>query len=735
MTRAVLKATKQIKSHFKKKSGKTDKRERHADSDDDSVQDNYAASLKKQVQQAIELDSDADTSEASSNKRPGKKTTVKNKPTKQASSDEESSSSDSSGSDETDDSGSTASTSDESVSTRDNTVTNDDDISELTDDSSFLYSHPTPIHETCYAFYENSRVSKKKKVNHYSAETVVEIEDRYGKLVPIRCLIDTGTSKSILLRQFVRKGRAKSYKGKTTSWNTLGGQFKTKQRALVDFSFPELDPGKKVTWICHVDATHDRENALYDMIIGMDLMTEIGLYINTENKTIYWGGHTAPLKERGALQNDVILDGIYAMSVNPVLQEAEERQARILDADYSKVDISDYCRELQYLSVEEQQMLANVLNQFPTLFGGGLGRLNIRPIDLKLKPGAQPYHARAYPVPQALYDTTKKEMDRLHGIDVFEKNSNSEWAAPTFVQPKKTGDARILTDFRRLNDCLVRKPFPLPKIQELLQKLRNFKYATAIDLSMGYYHIPLSKASQELCTTVLPWGKYRYKVLPMGIKNSPDIFQEIMTNLFCDLDYTSTYIDDILIISAGTFADHLDKVQTVLQRLQKANFRANVRKCFFGQDSLEYLGYQITRQGIQPQPKKVEAIQKIKPPKNARQLRHFLGMVNYYRDMWKRRSHILAPLTKLCGKGATWTWDTLQISAFEEIKRVMSEETIFKYPDFENPFHIYTDASDYQLGAVIMQDDKPLAFYSRKLNSAQKNYTQENRNCYRLWRQ
>ena len=126
-----------------------------------------------------------------------------------------------------------------------------------------------------------------------------------------------------------------------------------------------------------------------------------------------------------------------------------------------------------------------------------------------------------------------------------------------------------------------------PRISELLQKLRNFKYATAIDLSMGYYHIPLDEASQKLCTTVLPWGKFRYKVLPMGIKNSPDIFQEIINNMFCDLEFTSAYLDDILIISDGSYQDHLDKVKVVLERLQKAHFRANMKKCLFAETNIK----------------------------------------------------------------------------------------------------------------------------------------------------
>ena len=241
-------------------------------------------------------------------------------------------------------------------------------------------------------------------------------------------------------------------------------------------------------------------------------------------------------------------------------------------------------------------------------------------------------------------------MHRLTGTGVFGEAYDSEWTAPTFIQPKKDKTVRILTDFRRLNEQIKRKPFPLPKISDLLQKLSGFKYATAIDLSMGYYHIPLDEASQKLCTTILPWGKYRYKRLPMGIKNSPDIFQAIMADLLGDLDFARTYIDDILITSDGTFEDHMKKLSMVLARLEKAGFRANVRKCFFGQSELEYLGYWLTRDGIQPQPKKVEVILRLDPPKNKCQLRHFLGMVNYYRDMWRRRSHLLAPPTKLGGQ-------------------------------------------------------------------------------------
>jgi hypothetical protein len=155
-------------------------------------------------------------------------------------------------------------------------------------------------------------------------------------------------------------------------------------------------------------------------------------------------------------------------------------------------------------------------------------------------------------------------MKRLTDIDVFNRSSDSEWAAPTFIQAKKTGNVHILTYFRRLNAQIKRKPFPLPKISDLLRKLSGFKYATAIDFSIGYYHIPLDLEAQKLCTTILPWGKYQYKRLSMGVKTSPNIFQIIMYELLGDIPNIQVYLDDILITSNGTFEEHASIMEQAL---------------------------------------------------------------------------------------------------------------------------------------------------------------------------
>ena len=143
----------------------------------------------------------------------------------------------------------------------------------------------------------------------------------------------------------------------------------------------------------------------------------------------------------------------------------------------------------------------------------------------------------AYPIPKIHENTLRLEVDRLVELGVLKRVNRSEWGAPTFIIPKKDGTVRFISDFRELNKVIKRKPYPLPRIQDLLLKLEGFQHATSLDLNMGYYHVELSPHSRELCTIVLPWGKYEYQRLPMGLCNSPDIFQEKMSELFAGFDY------------------------------------------------------------------------------------------------------------------------------------------------------------------------------------------------------
>ena len=173
---------------------------------------------------------------------------------------------------------------------------------------------------------------------------------------------------------------------------------------------------------------------------------------------------------------------------------------------------------------------------------------------------------------------------------------------------------------------------------------------------MGYYHFKLSEQLAEMCTFMLPFGMYRYKRLPMGLSISPDFFQKCMTQLFGDLPFVKCYLDDIAIFSNGTYEDHMEKVSIVLQHLKEKGLQINARKCFWAQQEVDYLGFVLTPGGVKPQVRKVDAIRRIQPPKTRKQLRRFIGMSNYYRYMWQKRSHMLTPLTALLRKGARFKW-------------------------------------------------------------------------------
>ena len=203
-----------------------------------------------------------------------------------------------------------------------------------------------------------------------------------------------------------------------------------------------------------------------------------------------------------------------------------------------------------------------------------------------------------------------------------------------------------------------------------------------------------------------------------------DVFQARLGQLFADMENVLIYIDDILVVTHGSFEEHLEVLNDVFDRLINKGMQVHPRKCDWFKEEVEYLGYVINKDGISPQKKKIEKMLAIDTPKNASDVRKFLGMVNYYRYMWRQRSTLISPLTEVSNKkGKSFIWTTRQQKAFERIKKVIAIETMLVYPDFDIPFEVHTGSSDYQLGGVVAQRGKPIGFFSRKLSSAQKNYT------------
>jgi hypothetical protein len=306
-------------------------------------------------------------------------------------------------------------------------------------------------------------------------------------------------------------------------------------------------------------------------------------------------------------------------------QDATKHVTRILDAKYQKADIQSIVKDkCKHLSTNQQNKLLQLLTKCESLFDGTLGDWKTKPVSFQLKEGVSPYHGQAFPVPKVHKETIIQEVERLCQLGVLERQPASEWALPSFFIPKKDKTVCFSIDFWEVNKRLVRKPFPIPKISTVLQEIKGFSYAAAQDLNMGYYTIRLDPDASKICTIIFPWGKYSYKRFPMGIAGSPDIFQGKMSEQMESLEFVRAYLDDLLCISKLSLEDHLEKLEVVLGRLCEAGLKVNAAKLTFCALEIEYIGYELTRDGIKPQSNKVQAILAIEPPRGVKQLRHFL---------------------------------------------------------------------------------------------------------------
>ncbi len=424
-------------------------------------------------------------------------------------------------------------------------------------------------HSECYVSTADLLQPKKKaKTEHLCAITLAYLWSRRDSRRPedlrrLRVLFDSGCSGVLINRKAVK--HLKKKKSSPTRWSTKAGKLETTRKCTIQFSLPEFHEGRDIVWDAFVD-DNPSPDIRYDMIIGRDLMDELGIDILFSTKQIMWDNAIIAMKPVDKLKDDQIdeleQEILYVHDPDTI---GAERIKEIIEAKYTKTDLQKLVTECAELTTEEQQQLLQLLEKFAPVFDGTLGSWNTDPVDLELKdPDCKPYHAKPYPVPYSQEQKLRDEVERLVKYGVLRKINRSEWAFPMFTILKPDGTLRSLADLRELNLRIRRKPFPLPKITDLLQKLQGFMWATSLDLNMGYYHILLTPNASRLCTVVLPWGKYEYLRLPMGLCNSPDIFQEKMSELMIGLEFARAYLDDLLIISKGSFQEHLEHLEQVL---------------------------------------------------------------------------------------------------------------------------------------------------------------------------
>jgi len=560
------------------------------------------------------------------------------------------------------------------------------------------------------------------------AEVVILIHNQQtGEDELFRALLDSGTTRCLGTETAIHKAGLRIHPSKRSHrYRTALGEFKTDFKARIrTHQLVELSSRRKLKSV-FVQVTDDL--GPYDFIFGTDYLTKFGINLLFDEQVISWDGIEQPMKISGDwneefakayLNNDELVDE----------WEDEAFLQQILDSKYEKSDLPRVAAAQEHLSKQQQQQLEQVLLKHQEIFQGTLGKWPGVEITATVEKDAQPYHCKQpYRLPHSLMDVTKREVERLVEIGVLEPVAFEDvgpWCCASFVIPKKNNRVRFITDLRKVNQAIDSKPYPIPHILDMIQDIGPYTYVSALDLSMAFYHMELSEELKQMCTFVLPWGYYRYARMPMGLSISPFFLQAHLSQLFTDLSFVKTFMDDLLVYSNGSYEDHVAKVNQVLTRLQSKNLQVNADKSFWAVKEVEYLGFILTPTGMKPQPRKIKAIVNMDRPRNRKELRKFIGMINYYRHMWKQRSHLLAPLTKLTSNKGQFLWKEEQQKAFDELKRVVSKEVMLSFPDYSRSegFEIYVDASDLQLGAVLRQGEKTLAFYSRKLNPAQRNYS------------
>ncbi len=330
------------------------------------------------------------------------------------------------------------------------------------------------------------------------------------------------------------------------SWGTSNSTFITDKVSDVEISFVEYSARKKVHLQPDIVEYSPGDQApMYDLIIGKQTLTlyDLGVVLDFKEKTMQIDKILLLMRNITNLQlKPSITRAIRhntCLAQEPIsTRSTTQCMVEILDAKYEKADLPAIVREdCSHLQATDREKLLSVLLKFELLFDGTLYDWNLLPVSFKLKEGMKPYHGQAFTYPAQTQAVPMKDIKQLCDIGVLVWQLPLQWASPTFIIPKKDSTVHTIPYFRELNNCIVRKPYPIPKISTTLQELEGFTYATALDLNMGYYTIRLDPAASKMCTIIFSWGKYSYERLPMGFGGSADIFQAQMMDLMASLEY------------------------------------------------------------------------------------------------------------------------------------------------------------------------------------------------------
>lgn len=376
---------------------------------------------------------------------------------------------------------------------------------------------------------------------------------------------------------------------------------------------------------------------------------------------------------------------------------------------------------------EVQELIESYSDVFPDDLPRGLPIPRDVDHKIELVEGAKPPARPPYRLSAAESDILESQIKEL-----LEKGhirpSSSPFSAPVLFVKKKDGSLRMCVDYRQLNKITVADKYPIPRIEDLLERLAKAKIFSKLDLRSGYNQIRILPSDIPKTAFSTRNGHFEFLVLPFGLSNAPATFMRLMNSIFSDqIDkHVQVFFDDILIYSENLEL-HLEHLKTVFETLRKNKLFAKLSKCVFAAEEVVYLGHKISASGISTDPDKVFAVQNWPVPKSVDDIRSFLGLAGYYQRFIRDFALLAAPLTHLTKKNIQFIWGTEQQNSFDSLKNALCNAPVLMIPDARKEFTLETDASDLSVGAVLSQKDqdgnlRPVAFLSRKLNKAELNY-------------
>ncbi len=423
--------------------------------------------------------------------------------------------------------------------------------------------------------------------------------------------------------------------------------------------------------------------------------------------------------------------GMFSVEVDLDTSDKEESQNIPIDNSLiiEQINKLDLATDTD-LTVEQQHELRQLLLKNADIFAvdskaPGL-QINVKHyIDTGNHP---PVHTKPWRLSQHEKEVIAKEVITMLKNGIIRK-SKSPWNASVVLAGKKDGTLRFCVDYRKLNQITKRDVYPLPRIDDMLEKFREMCYFSTFDFASGYWQVEINESDKEKTAFTTSDGLFEWNVMPFGLTNAPATFQRMMNEVIANIDWETggIYLDD-LFTAAKSFKRHISDLEKVFDRIHEAGLHMKLSKCKFARNTLIYLGHKLSKQGIEPEPSKISAIQNIKLPTSIKEVRQFLGLTGYYRKFIKNYAAISHPLNHLLLRGTNFQWIPECQNAFNILKQKLIEASILRYPNWDKPFFILTDASYIGLGAVLSQKDDNnqeyvVAYASRALTKDEKKYT------------